>query len=449
MNPARSPIFCVDSVKVFNRPKDEKGIFSIPLFHVKLMTKEQTYWVHANLWSLLDYCKEHAPAEYRYVEQLQWYVANGGKVNFQLLQAMEDEGFEVERLMTVYFEREGWEEFTLPPGMDEESLRAEAITDGDDFEDMHDALVSFLMSEPIETMSSVAIAQAFQVEVWRTYPALEELHQRELAGFITYVSSMAQLYVTSEAASFEYHLENGELKFEAEREFSPEGIRRRILKDRRSLKRKPDNTQHVQVEVVEIVHMWLDSPLNKVTIWYKGSCGGEEFYNFLNFSDLVDEAALKFPEIYGRIEELREQLTAVRPKEREIVEALKMEGIDWLPVLESYVNDWVDISENLTFDRKIKKAGRYNNHYEIHAKNKGRNYDEESLKEAHKYAYLKDHLKDIGYQVLSDHFPGLKMRAKPWMLKSLDQCIQLVVGEAMDLVSQLMAKTTQVGDGCE
>ncbi len=420
---------------------------STPYFHIRVKTKDKELVAAVMLSELVKACQEHAPAEARYIEQLHWYVANGGRADFMLIQAMEDEGFEVERLMLIYLENKPWWEHLRHEGRDPESMRLDAILYPDsELAQFEKLLFNFMVGPTIETSSAIAIAQAFQLEVWKTFPAMEDLHQKEVAEFIEKTSKVAEYFLTDEAAEYDEYLDSGfkfpEGPFQAEFEQSLEGIQKEILDFRQRSGKGPVNPSPITVEIVEIVNQWEHEADNKVKIWYKATCKEGVFYHNAYFKYLVQQAALYFPESYYKIEALRESIVAVRPKEKEIVEALQAEQFDLTPMLASYVNECVDAALFLSFEKTVQSRNQYENSHDEDVKN--RSHYGPGLERARKVNLLIDRLEDLAYNMISQYFPDMIKSAKPWMKKSLRRSAHLLVFEVMDKVWGLISQSEKM-----
>lgn len=358
-----------------------------------------------------------------------------------LIQAMEDEGFEVERLMLTYLENEPWWENLRKEGLDRESLRQISIEHPESqLPELAELLFSFMVGPSLEVEVALQIANAFQAEVWRTFPEMHDLHQKELAEFIEKVAKMAEVYLTDEAADYDDFLETGERAipqpYQEEFNQSLAGIQQYILEFRERHDKKPNNPSHIKVEIIEVCYRWLTEPDNTVKLWYKASCAEGVFYNFVPFRHLVEQAALHYPDWYYKIEALRDGIVALRPKEKEIVEALLAESFDLVPLLESYVNEWVDAQACLKFEGEIKDRQLYENRYDLDVKNRGPWGS--GLEHVREVTLLADRLEDLAYDIICSVFPDMIKAAKPWMIKSLRQSAHLLVCEAMDKVWGLL-----------
>lgn len=443
MNPATQPIFCLEDYELVNPPRSMEENLSTPYFHIRVKTKDKELIAAAMLTDFVKSCQANAPAEAKYIEQLHWYVANAGRADFMLMQAMEDEGFELERLMRIYLENEPWWEHLRHEGLDNESLREHAILYPESqLPEIAKMLFGWMVNPSLEITSAIAIANAFQAEVWKTYPEMGDLHRKELAGFIEKASKLADMFLTSAACSFEDYVESGDKDslrpFESEFRFSLEGIKQQISEYRQKSHKKPTNASSIEVEILEMVNVWLKEPSNIVKIWYKATCQEGVFYDFACFDDLVEQAAFHFPAWYHKIEALRENIVAVRPKEKEIVEALLAEHFDFTPLLTSYVNEWVDAQQCLELEAFIRKHNSYENHYDMQVIHAIDQYGA-GLAKAQKIILLKDRLEDIAFEQVCQLFPDMIKAAKPWMIKSLKQSAHLLVFEVMDGVYRLIS----------
>lgn len=442
MVPSTQPIFCLEDFELVNPPRSMEENFSTPYFHITVKTKDEEKVAAVMFEAIVKACQVHAPAEANYIEKLHWYVLNGGRADFMLLQAMEEEGFEVERLMRIYLENEPWWERLRKEGLDNESLRLHAIQYPESkLPEIAKMLFGFIVNPTLETTSALAIANAFQEEVWKTFPEMEGLHQKELAEFIENASHLAKSYLTDVAAAYEDNLESDskqvEDPFGEKFNHSLEGIQKRILESRQHGKVKPNNPSPITVEILEIQYDCIHDVRNEVTIWYKATCKEGVFYDYTMFKDLLEEAALHFPEWYYKIEALWDSIVAVRPREKEIVESLLAEHFDFIPLLASYVNGWVDAAECLEFEQSIKKRNHYENNYDMHLKS-FREFGP-GLEQARKINLLTDRLEDIAYDMVCEAYPSLGKAAKAWMKRSLRQSAHLLVFELMDAVWGLIS----------
>lgn len=411
------PIYCIEEYEYFNPygsyTTDHDSINFLVIFSCREGTAQLDY----RLWEMVDACKKHEPRLYQYLQNLLADMEEFYNSETRLIQALEQDGFDISRLLHVLFDNADLEHIAnwiKKHGKDQERRTVyeiqRSMTEDEELLDL---------GEQLATRKEVArkVYKAIKELALDYLPTFNLLETDMMRSFNTCMNNYALVLVDMAVSKLEQleQLGIGE-EYDEEDESDPTTLagRRKFFLDYR--KNNPvkgcEESPIFCVEIVEIVEEWESRGCNKASVWFKLTCAEGEWYYDIDFEDLIQEAMLYFPDIYADAIEYYMASSSPRPRHPAMLRGLRRNGHDLTPVLASHLANVYDFLPNLREEMRMKSIfPDYKNAYVERRILEVEELDPVGVEEFRLINFLRDDLVSECMAVILRELPSLRIRA--------------------------------------